>query len=48
MEPNSKEPVCIITYLGTDGACAAAMALLKHPGARVRVTSRARVADTLA
>ncbi len=47
-EPNSKEPVCIITYLGTDGACAAAMALLKHPGARVRVTSRARVADTLA
>jgi DNA-binding NtrC family response regulator len=41
-------PVCIITYLGLDGACAAAMALLKFPDARVRVTSRARVAETLA
>jgi len=40
-------PVCIITYLGIDGACAAAMALLCHPGAEIRITSRARAAETL-
>ena len=48
MKKTSKGPVCIITYLGIDGACAAAMALLTFPDAMVRVTSRARVADTLA
>lgn len=48
MKKTSKGPVCIITYLGIDGACAAAMALLTFPDARVMVTSRARVADTLA
>ncbi len=47
MKKNSKGPVCVITYLGIDGACAAAMALLKFPQAMLKVTSRARVADTL-
>ncbi len=43
----NKGPVTIITYLGVDGACAAAMTLLKYPEALVLVTSRARVAETL-
>jgi len=40
-------PVGIVTYLGIDGACAAAAALLRHPGSELWVTSRARVAHTL-
>lgn len=39
--------VCILTYNGVDGACAAAAALLCHPGAQLFATSAARVGRTL-
>ena len=37
----------ILTYNGVDGACAAAMALLKHPTAEVLTTSAARIGKSL-
>jgi len=43
-----RNDVRIVTYNGVDGACAAAIALLKHPKARLAVTSAARVGQTLA
>ncbi len=39
--------VAIVTYNGVDGACAAAMALLKHPDAELVVTSAGRIGRTL-
>ena len=43
-----KQSVTIVTYNGIDGACAAAMVLLKHPSAEVRITSARRIGQTLA
>ena len=37
--------VVIITYNGVDGACAAAVALLKHPNAQVLVSSARGIAE---
>jgi len=37
----------IVTYIGTDGACAAAMGLLKWPSAEIHITSAQRVGRTL-
>jgi hypothetical protein len=39
--------VSIITYNGVDGACAAAMALLRFPSAEVAVASPASIGRTL-
>lgn len=39
--------VCILTYNGVDGACAAATVLLEHPRAGVEVTSAARVGRSI-
>jgi DNA-binding NtrC family response regulator len=41
------QEICILTYNGVDGACAAATVLLKHPEARLEVTSAARVGQSL-
>ncbi|NLW50721.1 MAG: sigma 54-interacting transcriptional regulator [Candidatus Brocadiaceae bacterium] len=42
-----RRDVAVLTYNGVDGACAAAMALLRHPRAEVLVTSAKRVGGTL-
>jgi DNA-binding NtrC family response regulator len=42
-----RQSVAVLTYNGVDGACAAAMALLKHPDADVVVTSAARIGRAL-
>ena len=42
-----KHSVGFLTYNGLDGACAAAMGLLKHPGAGVSVSSAAGVGAAL-
>jgi len=39
--------VAVVAYNGIDGACAAAMALLRHPRARVVVTSAGRIGEAL-
>lgn len=38
----------IVTYIGIDGACAAATALLKYPAAEVVISSAQRIGQTLA
>ncbi len=43
----SKKKIAILTYFGIDGACAAAVAFLKYPKARVCATSANRIAITL-
>jgi two-component system, NtrC family, response regulator AtoC len=43
----SGKSVTILTYNGLDGACAAAMVLLKHPAAPVVPTSANRIGDSL-
>jgi len=44
---SKRQSVAVLTYNGVDGACAAAMVLLKHPEADVFVTSAARVGRTM-
>ena len=44
---SDRHSVSVMTYNGVDGACAAAMALLKRPEAEVIVTSAARVGRTM-
>jgi len=43
----AKKRVAVITYNGADGACAAAMVLLRHPDANVLVSSAASIEYTL-
>ena len=42
-----KKKIAVLTYFGIDGACAAAVAFLKYPKARLCVTSANRIAITL-
>lgn len=44
--PKRSQNAVIVTYNGLDGACAAAAGLLKYPGARIEITSAARIAET--
>ena len=37
----------IVTYIGIDGACAAAMVLLKFPAAEIQISSAQRIGQTL-
>ena len=43
---DKKQPV-VVTYNGVDGACAAAMVLLRHPQARIMATSAKRIGQAL-
>jgi len=43
-----RKSATVVAYNGVDGACAAAMVLLKHPDAEVLVTSAARIGRTIA
>ncbi len=44
----SRRKVVIISYIGVDGACAAAMAKLRFPAASILISSAQRTGDTLA
>ena len=44
----SRKKIAIVSYIGVDGACAAAMARLKFPQAKVAISSAQRIAETLA
>ncbi|MFW6189119.1 MAG: sigma 54-interacting transcriptional regulator [Planctomycetota bacterium] len=45
---NEADSVTVVTYNGVDGACAAAMVLLRYPGAELAISSAGRIGRTLA
>ncbi len=48
MAKSKNSDIVVLTYSHVDGACAAAMVLLKYPGAEVLTTSAMRIGDYLA
>ena len=44
----SRQNIVIVSYIGIDGACAAAMAQLRFPGAKIAISSAQRIGHTLA